>query len=521
MHRQKETKEGTSLVSRGTGEPIPRSLPSLASSAGTSLRRETSIKLVKRLPPADHGHVRQGQGAGGEGRGRDAGQSVSQSLFAPRPTGALGKGALGTRKGHTTQPATQAAAAKAEGAAAAVGVTRESVAAAAESAATKVAGEENVAAAKSAAADASKQVTDSAKKAAAAVGVDLEEPDVKRGWSIHKNIDTPKGNDAETIHNWKDEYSLEDLMTMVETKGYSAICVQAKSPHAILKKVSYQLTPDNCEKSEGYKNDLYIYCSCIDSGMVLVKRGDKGMLRFDRAPMMKVNGGEVRFSCKLSHPGIGIGRAGDEEKTHGEWRYIESMCVGAKESCKVKLVQKEKEGEGLNGHYFSFTTGKSPKKVVESFEARVNAPGILGSPLGGGKGDKLTVYRDGKAGEQFKIQGEELHGATVGKLGAVPPKGYGRDIVWDNGTTWRKAPPPGGPFIKLSGADLVLDVAFGKFAEGTPLNWVGGDSDEKTYLAGGSRDWQVNEDGSISPLKHPDLCLGVKHGFGTACCVIS
>ena len=185
-----------------------------------------------------------------------------------------------------------------------------------------MAGEENVAAAKSAAADASKQVTDSAKKAAAAVGVDLEEPDVKRGWSIHKNIDTPKGNDAETIHNWKDEYSLEDLMTMVETKGYSAICVQAKSPHAILKKVSYQLTPDNCEKSEGYKNDLYIYCSCIDSGMVLVKRGDKGMLRFDRAPMMKVNGGEVRFSCKLSHPGIGIGKAYDEEKTAGEWRYI-------------------------------------------------------------------------------------------------------------------------------------------------------------------------------------------------------
>ena len=372
-----------------------------------------------------------------------------------------------------------------------------------------MAGEENVAAAKSAAADASKQVTDSAKKAAAAVGMDLEEPDVKRGWSIHKNIDTPKGNDAETIHNWKDEYSLEDLMTMVETKGYSAICVQAKSPHAILKKVSHQLTPDNCEKSEGYKNDLYIYCSCIDSGMVLVKRGDKGMLRFDRAPMMKVNGGEVRFSCKLSHPGIGIGKAYDEEKTHGEWRYIESMCVGAKESCKVKLVQKEKEGEGLNGHYFSFTTGKSPKKVVDRFEVRVNSlAGILGF-------SSLTVYRDGKAGEQYEIRGEELHGAVVGKVQADG------DIIWNIGYTSRKAPPPGGPFIKLSGADLVLDVAFGKFAEGTPVNWVGGDSDEKTYLAGGSRDWQVNEDGSISLVKHPDLCLGVKHGFGTACCVIS
>lgn len=132
----------------------------------------------------------------------------------------------------------------------------------------------------------------------------------------------------------------------------------------------------------------------------------------------------------------------------------------------------------------------------------------------------MTVYRDGKAGEQFKIQGEELHGATVGKLGAVPPKGYGRDIVWDNGTTWRKAPPPGGPFIKLSGADLVLS-ARPKVKEGTPVNWVGGESDERTYLADGTSDWEVNEDGSISSLKHPDLCLGVKHGFGTACCVIS
>ena len=75
-----------------------------------------------------------------------------------------------------------------------------------------------------------------------------------------------------------------------------------------------------------------------------------------------------------------------------------------------------------------------------------------------------------------------------------------------------------GKFLKRVDADLVLEAGN---QEGAGVNWVGGESDEKTYLAGGGRDWQVNEDGSISLVKHPDLCLGVKHGFGTACCVIS
>ena len=75
-----------------------------------------------------------------------------------------------------------------------------------------------------------------------------------------------------------------------------------------------------------------------------------------------------------------------------------------------------------------------------------------------------------------------------------------------------------GKFLKRVDADLVLEAGH---QEGTQVNWVGGEGDEETYLAGGGRDWQVNEDGSISLVKHPDLCLGVKHGFGTPCCVIS
>ena len=78
-----------------------------------------------------------------------------------------------------------------------------------------------------------------------------------------------------------------------------------------------------------------------------------------------------------------------------------------------------------------------------------------------------------------------------------------------------------GKFLKRVDADLVLEAGN---REGTGVNWVGGESDEETYTAGTwarGREWKVNEDGSISLVKHPDLCLGVKHGFGTPCCVIS
>jgi len=66
-----------------------------------------------------------------------------------------------------------------------------------------------------------------------------------------------------------------------------------------------------------------------------------------------------------------------------------------------------------------------------------------------------------------------------------------------------------GKFLKRVDADLVLEAGN---QEGAGVNWVGGESDEKTYLAGGGRDWQVNEDGSISLVRDPDLVLGVDSG---------
>ena len=54
-----------------------------------------------------------------------------------------------------------------------------------------------------------------------------------------------------------------------------------------------------------------------------------------------------------------------------------------------------------------------------------------------------------------------------------------------------------GKFLKRVDAKLVLDVAFWKFHEGTAVNWVGGGSDDRTYLHGGGRDFRVNSDGSI------------------------
>ena len=55
-----------------------------------------------------------------------------------------------------------------------------------------------------------------------------------------------------------------------------------------------------------------------------------------------------------------------------------------------------------------------------------------------------------------------------------------------------------GKFLKRVDANLVLDVAFWKFHEGTAVNWVGGGSDDRTYLHGGGRDFRVNSDGSIA-----------------------
>lgn len=66
----------------------------------------------------------------------------------------------------------------------------------------------------------------------------------------------------------------------------------------------------------------------------------------------------------------------------------------------------------------------------------------------------------------------------------------------------------GSGFLKLTDADLVLDVSFWKFNEGTTVNFVGGSSAGRTRLEGGGRSWVVNDDGTIGCKYHQHLVLG-------------
>ena len=143
----------------------------------------------------------------------------------------------------------------------------------------------------------------------------------------------------------------------------------------------------------------------IDSGLVLVRAGSPGVLRFDQFQALQA-GMAGPLTCHASHPGNGVGTKYPEERMFGEWRYTHTKMVAAQNACMAQLVQ--------------------------------------------------------------------------------------------------------GTFIKRVDANLVLDVAFRVFQEGTRVSWVGGGSDGRTYLHdGGARDFRVNPDGSISLVYHPHLCLGV------------
>ena len=86
------------------------------------------------------------------------------------------------------------------------------------------------------------------------------------GWSAHQNIGMPGQGAVETIHNWREKHSLDELMRKVEQNGYSAISV-GKFHQAVLKKFPYQLTADHCKPVQGYTNTFYIW-SGGGSGMV-------------------------------------------------------------------------------------------------------------------------------------------------------------------------------------------------------------------------------------------------------------
>lgn len=56
-----------------------------------------------------------------------------------------------------------------------------------------------------------------------------------------------------------------------------------------------------------------------------------------------------------------------------------------------------------------------------------------------------------------------------------------------------------------------LDVSHWRYRPGNTVNLVNGPNDERTRLAGGGRDFVVNDDGTISCPKAPHLVLGVEY----------
>ena len=75
----------------------------------------------------------------------------------------------------------------------------------------------------------------------------------------------------------------------------------------------------------------------VDSGLVLVRQGSPGVLRFDQWQALQA-GMAAPLTCHASHPGNGIGKMYPEERRYGEWRYTESKCVAAEDACRVQLV---------------------------------------------------------------------------------------------------------------------------------------------------------------------------------------
>jgi hypothetical protein len=76
----------------------------------------------------------------------------------------------------------------------------------------------------------------------------------------------------------------------------------------------------------------------IDSGLVLVRAGSPGVLRFDQFQALQA-GMAAPLTCHASHSGNGVGTKYPEERVFGEWRYTESKMVAAQNACMAQLVQ--------------------------------------------------------------------------------------------------------------------------------------------------------------------------------------
>jgi hypothetical protein len=76
----------------------------------------------------------------------------------------------------------------------------------------------------------------------------------------------------------------------------------------------------------------------IDSGLVLVRAGRPGVLRFDQFQALQA-GMAAPLTCHASHQGNGVGTKYPEERVSGEWRLTESKMVAAQNACMAQFVQ--------------------------------------------------------------------------------------------------------------------------------------------------------------------------------------
>ena len=78
-------------------------------------------------------------------------------------------------------------------------------------------------------------------------------------WTVHENVDMCGQGDKELIHNWKEKYTIDQLKQLSIEKGYTAFSVSDSSFNfAGMKQFDYQLTPEECQPSQGYTNKIYI-----------------------------------------------------------------------------------------------------------------------------------------------------------------------------------------------------------------------------------------------------------------------
>ena len=213
-----------------------------------------------------------------------------------------------------------------------------------------------------------------------------------------------------------------DDATGSHTEGYGEVLSVAHAAAAPAAPRPAEMERGPAAADEATRDAVSCPQRIIDSGLVLVRQGSPGVLRFDQFQALQA-GMAAPLTCHASHPGIGIGTKYPKARNFGrwpQWLYNESKCVAAQDACRVQLVW-----------------------------------------CGQGTFIKLVDAQHFKAYSMSRC----VH--------------------------------------------LVLCVAFSKCEAGAAVNWVSDEFDDQTDLMMADDGWQVNEDGSISLAKHPELCLGL------------